>query len=535
MKVSFNHLLLLFIFSGLISCIQKHEEPAQNLAIIPQPAAITQTEDAFYLNTKTKIVCSGELGSQAEYLADFLEPATGFSPEIIEESHKKNVISLSLDSSLNDLGKEGYNLEVQRKRINITAFSESGIFYGIQTLRQLLPVQIESKNIIGEIHSWKIPCVSLTDNPCYKWRGLMIDCSRTFWSKEYIKRYIDLLALYKMNILHLHLVDDQGWRIEIKKYPELTNQGAFFPEKYDEPAERQGFYTQNDIKEIVTYASERNVTIIPEIEMPGHVLSALSVFPHLSCEGGPFEIHPFFEGPGIHKDIYCAGNEKVFSFLESVLDEVIQLFPAEYIHIGGDEAPKDRWEKCPKCQERIMVEGLKDEFELQSWFIKRIEKYINQKGKKLIGWDEILEGGLSETASVMYWRGWLEEVPEEVVKQGNYLIMSPTSHCYFDYDYKTISTKKVYEFNPVPEILEDSVSHLILGGQANFWSHIDRTEQGFDRQIFPRILALSEVLWSTMEVRNWERFENKLQTHDKRLEELNVNIYHEKPHDDNND
>jgi hexosaminidase len=528
MKDSLNHLMLLFIFFGLISCAEKREEPVQNPAIIPQPAGVIQGEGTFYLNNKTKIGCSGELESKAAYLADFLGTATGFNLEIIEESGKRNVISLSLDSSLNDLGEEGYKLEVQRKRVDITAFSESGIFYGIQTLLQLFPVQIESKNIIGEIHSWEIPCVSLTDHPRFKWRGLMIDCSRTFWSKQTILRYIDLLSYYKMNILHLHLVDDQGWRIEIKKYPELTNLGAFFPEKYNEPAERHGFYTQNDIKEIVRYALERNVTIIPEIEMPGHVLSALSVFPELSCEGGPFEIHPFFEGPGIHEDIYCAGNEEVFRFLESVLDEVIQLFPAEYIHIGGDEAPKDRWEKCPRCQRRIMVEGLKDEFELQSWFIRRIEKYINQKGKKLIGWDEILEGGLSETASVMYWRGWLTQVPEEVVEQGNNLIMSPTSHCYFDYDYATISTEKVYEFNPVPEGLENSLSHLVLGGQANFWSHIDRTEQSFDKQIFPRILALSEVLWSPMEVKNWERFENKLQTHYIILEKSGVNSYHEK-------
>jgi len=505
--------------------MQVHEEPVQNLAVIPQPTEVIQTKGTFNLNNKTKIACSGKLDSKAEYLADFLKPASGFNLEIIEESHKNNVISLSLDSSLHDLGEEGYKLEVQRKRVHITAFSESGIFYGIQSLRQLFPVQN---------HSWKIHCVSLTDYPRFQWRGLMIDCSRTFWSKEYIKRYIDLLAFYKMNILHLHLVDDQGWRIEIKKYPELTNQGAFFPETYAEPAERQGFYTQNDIKEIVTYAFERNVTIIPEIEMPGHVLSALSVFPDLSCGGGPFEIHPFFEGPGIHKDIYCAGNEEVFRFLENVLDEVFQLFPAEYIHIGGDEAPKDRWEKCPKCQGRMMVEGLNDEFELQSWFIRRIEKYINQQGKKLIGWDEILEGGLSETASVMYWRGWLEKVPEEVVMLGNHLIMSPTSHCYFDYDYNAISTEKVYGFNPVPEDLEDSVSHFILGGQANFWSHIDRTEQSFDKQIFPRILAMSEVLWSAMEVRDWERFENKLLTHNDILKEMNVNIYDEKRLDDTN-
>ncbi len=527
MKRLSDFVLIMFILLGLVNCKQAQEESVQNFIIIPQPVEITPTAGVFQLNSRTKITCDEELRSKAEQLAGFLKPATGYNLPITGIGKRKNVISLSLDISLNNLGNEGYKLDVRPKRITITASSAVGILYGIQSLRQLFPAEIERKNISKTNDSWSIPCVSITDNPRFIWRGLMLDCSRTFWSKEYIKRTLRLMSLYKLNVLHLHLTDDQGWRIEIEKYPELTQKGARFPAKWNEPKEREGFYTKNDIREIVDYATQHNVAIVPEIEMPGHSMAVLACYPELSCTGGPFEIHPFFKGPSVHKDIFCAGNEKTFEFLENVLTEVVEMFPSEYIHIGGDEAPKKRWEMCKKCQARLIEERLKDEHELQSWFIKRIEKLVSGQGKKLIGWDEILEGGLSSTASVMYWRGWLEDVPERVVSKGNDIVMSPTSHCYFDYKYEAISTMKAYEYEPVSNKLSKEHSNNILGVQANFWSHIDRTEAGVDKQLFPRILSISEVGWSPNNKKDSTYFKEKVIKQLIRLEKLGVNYFHD--------
>ena len=523
-KTIINSTILLTVI--LYACSDKSTEVTRSVGIIPQPSEIIQLSGIFRLDSKTKIACTDELKPIALLLANYLRPATGFDLEIIEPSRLKKVISISLDGNLSGYGNEGYRLEVNSDRISIAANSESGIFYGIQTLRQLLPVQIENKNIYGENYSWEVPCVLITDSPRFKWRGLMLDCSRTFLSKEYIERTIRLMALYKMNVLQLHLTDDQGWRLEIKKYPELTEKGSRFPEKWNEPEEYEGFYTQDDIREIVSYAAQHNISVVPEIEMPGHTLAVLACYPGLSCTNGPFEIHPYFKGPGIHEDIFCAGNEKTFEFLENVLTEVFELFPSEYIHIGGDEAPKKRWVACKKCQNRINVEGLKDEHELQSWFIKRVEEFVNNKGKKLIGWDEIMEGGLSETATVMYWRGWInDDVPQKVVNQGNDVIMSPTTHCYFDYKYEEISTLKAYEFEPVPNGITQEQTKHVLGVQANFWSHIDRTEAAVDKQLFPRLLSIAEVAWSPKEKRDSLYFKNKVKSHLERLAELGVKYY----------
>ncbi len=525
MKIIFKSVFLLLILLGSLNCKQQAKETRQSIAIIPQVAEINQTEGVFQINSKTKISCTKELKAKAEQLAALLRPATAYSFPISETNHKRNVISLVLDNNLNSLQEEAYTLEVLPHRINIKAASISGILYGIQSLRQLLPAAIERKEICKTNELWEIPCVSITDSPRFKWRGLMLDCSRTFWSVEYVKRTIRLMSLYKMNMLHLHLTDDQGWRIEIEKYPELTQKGAQFPEKWNEPKAREGFYSKNDIREIVDYATQHNVTIVPEIEMPGHTLAVLACYPELSCTGGPFEIHPFFKGPNVHEDIFCVGNEKTFDFIENVLSEVFEMFPSEYIHIGGDEAPKARWEACQKCQARLKEDGLKDEHELQSWFIKRIEKFVSANGKKLIGWDEIMEGGLSSTANVMYWRGWLKDVPEKVISEGNNIIMSPTSHCYFDYKYENISTMKAYRFNPVPDNITKEQSKNILGLQANFWSHIDRSEAGVDKQLFPRILSIAELGWSPENSKDSTLFKEKVFIHLDRLKELNVNYY----------
>lgn len=525
MKNTFCSLFTLMALTVLISCNELHEETKQPITIIPQPAEIIQTKGVFRINSRTKIACDEKLKDKANLLVDILYPATGHKLIVSNNNKGKNTISLALDKKLNGLGEEGYKLDVKHKTVNITAFTEKGILYGIQTLRQLLPPAIESSEKIETINSWEIPCVSISDSPRFYWRGLMLDCSRTFWNLEYIKRTIRLMSLYKMNMLHLHLTDDQGWRIEIKKYPELTKKGAHFPKKWNEPKEREGFYSQNDIREIVKYAKRYNVTIIPEIEMPGHTLAVLACYPELSCNEKQYEIHPFFKGPGIHEDIFCAGNEQTFEFLENVLTEVFDLFPSEYIHIGGDEAPKARWEKCKKCQNRIKEEGLKDEHELQSWFIKRMEKLLSSNGKKLIGWDEITEGGLSPSATVMYWRGWKQDVPGQVISSGNKVIMSPTTHCYFDYNYETISTMKAYNYDPLQASDIQKHSENILGLQANFWSHIDRTEPGIDKQLYPRILSIAEIGWTPKEKKDSTLFKQKVFMELNRLKELNVSYY----------
>ncbi|HAZ03005.1 MAG TPA: beta-N-acetylglucosaminidase [Prolixibacteraceae bacterium] len=518
-------ILFIILMLGFIQCNNNPPELPESITIIPHPSEITQHSGIFILNAKTRISCNFELESIALQLVNLLKPATGFDIEIIEPTRKKNVIALSLDKNLSELGKEGYKLEVKNDRIGIVAYTESGIFYGIQTLRQLLPFQIESTSCYGKDIKWEIPCVSITDNPRFKWRGLMIDCSRTFWSKEFLKKIIRLMALYKMNILHLHLTDDQGWRIEINKYPELTQKGARFPEKWGEPEGRDGFYTQEDIKEVVSYAAKHNISVVPEIEMPGHTLAALVCYPELSCTGKSFEIHPFLKGPHIHKDIFCAGNEKTFEFLENVLSEVFVLFPSKFIHIGGDEAPKICWKACEKCQSRMKAEGLKDEEELQSWFIKKIEKFVTNNGKILIGWDEIMEGGLSKTATVMYWRGKFKDIPLAATSHGNHIIMCPTTHCYFDYNYKTISTIKAYEFEPIPDGFIQEQTELILGAQACFWSHIDRTEDKAERMLFPRLFSIAEVTWSPKEKRDTTHFKERVNSQLKRIKKLGIHYY----------
>jgi len=398
----------------------------------------------------------------------------------------------------------GYTLTVTPETIRITASGEKGFFYGAVTLLQAVLFSGAGERI-------SIPCMVVEDEPRFSWRGLMLDCSRTFQSVSYIKKTIDRMAFYKMNILHLHLTDDQGWRLEIRRYPELTRKGAKFPAQYEEPPSHEGFYSQADIVDLVKYARQRNITILPEIEMPGHSLAALSCHPELSCTGGPFQIYPYFKGPGVTKDIYCAGKEATFTFLENVLSEAADLFPGKFFHIGGDEAPKTRWKKCPLCQARIRKLGLKNEEELQGWFIRRIGKFLAGKAKRIVGWDEILRGGLPPGAVVMSWRGVRGGI--RAAKNGYDTVMCPTSHCYFDYSYRRTPTRKVYSFDPLPRGLAGGEKKHILGVQANFWSHIDREPGKADRKIFPRLLALSEVGWSPRQGRNWKDFQRRLAAH----------------------
>jgi hexosaminidase len=513
MKNLFSVLILSISFLTMQQALA--QEMNTNINIIPYPKSIVINEGTFKITSITKLFYKKEAKQIAEYLNQIVIPSTGFDLTLNEwdGSINENSIILSLSNKDNDFGKEGYTLVVNKTNVLIEASELNGLFYGVQTLRQLLPVEIETKVKVDNVE-WKIPCVVILDEPEFVWRGLNLDCCRHFMTKEFVKRYIDLLAYHKFNTLHWHLTEDQAWRIEIKKYPELTKQGAF--RTYDDGAVYGGFYTQEDIKEVIAYAQSRFINVVPEIEMPGHSAAAISCYPEISCTGGPFEVGTFW---GIYYDIYCAGNEKTFQFLEDVMNEVVDLFPGKYIHIGGDEAPKNRWKECSKCQQRIKDENLKDEHELQSYFVKRMEKFINSKGKQIVGWDEILEGGLAPEATVQSWRGVKRAI--DAAKQGHDVIVSPTSHCYFDYPVDVTDMQKVYLFDPVPaELTADERKH-VLGSEGNMWAEYAPQEL-IDDRLFPRMLALSEVVWTYPAERDFESFRQRVQKHYNRLDVLGV-------------
>lgn len=510
----------LFLIASIliaVSSCQNKFNAATKYSLIPLPYSLRQGEKAFILNAETRILISGEeVLESANSLQDYVRLLTNLKLAIVTQEEAKslrNVILLSTLSNEARLGAEGYRMQVDRDKVLITSNDVDGIFYGVQTLNQLFELQRlgdESVNLI-------IPAIRLWDEPRFSYRGMHLDVARHFFDVEFIKHYLDLMAYYKFNTFHWHLTEDQGWRIEIKKYPKLTEVGAWRTE--EDGSRYGGFYTQEEIKEVVAYAKKLHITIIPEIEMPGHSRAALAAYPELSCTGEKLEIPNNW---GVFKDIYCAGNDNTFEFIEDVLDEVIDLFPGSYIHIGGDETPKDRWEVCSKCQARIKKEDLKDEHELQSYFIKRIDKYLTSKGKKLIGWDEILEGGLAENATVMSWRGMDGGIA--AARQGNQVVMTPGTHCYFDhyqadrtFEPKAIggytSLKKVYEFEPVPEDLFTEQKALILGAQGNVWTEYIHTTDYVEYMILPRMLALSEVLWGREDRKNWPAFQERLQDH----------------------
>ncbi len=426
------------------------------------------------------------------------------------------------------LPDEWYKVQVHEDGISVLAPDEEGLYRGSRTLIQLL----EQGSTSGSL-----PCLSITDWPRFPWRGMHLDPCRHFWSVEFTKKYIDLLARYKMNSFHWHLTDDQGWRIEIKSHPKLTAVGAWRKGSQVGPYSRReydtipygGFYTQDEIREVVAYAQARHINVVPEIEMPGHALAALAGYPELGCTGGPYEVA---RGWGVFDDVFCAGNDSTFAMLEDVLAEVMDLFPSPYIHIGGDECPKERWKDCAKCQQRMKTEGLKDEHELQSYFIQRIEQFVNAKDRTIIGWDEILEGGLAPNAAVMSWRG--TEGGVAAAKSGHYAVMSPGSHCYFDHyqgdpaneplaigGYTTV--QKVYSYEPIPAELKPEEAKYILGAQGNVWTEYILTPEHVEYMAVPRMLALAEVLWTPKGKRNEADFIRRLEEEFPRLDELNVN------------
>lgn len=509
-------------------------------SVIPQPVTIEVAAGHFTLQPSARIGWSGgkQAASTALLLARIIRPSTGFALETTEGSTAD--MNLIIDTTLT-MKPEEYKLTIEKKKVTLSAATPAGLSRGIQTIRQLLPPEIESDSLVSGI-SWTMPCVTISDFPRFAWRGMHLDVSRHFFDMEFIKRYIDILALHKMNVFHWHLVDDQGWRIEIKKYPRLTEVGAWRvdretlpwdsrpPQKQGEKTTYGGFYTQDQIREVVAYAAERHINIVPEIEMPAHVGSALAAYPEYSCTGGPFTVPPGGVWP--ITDIYCAGKEQTFTFLEDVLTEVMDLFPSQYIHIGGDEADKKEWKKCPMCQARIKKEGLRDEAELQSYFIKRIERFLSEHGRTLIGWDEILEGGLAPGATVMSWRGF--EGGIAAARQGHDVVMTPVSHCYFNVyqgdpatepdSYRGLLTlKKVYSFEPVPAELSSAEAEHVIGGQACLWTEYVKDGKTAEYMILPRITALSEVLWSSTEDRNWESFNNRLMRMMRRFDAMGLN------------
>ncbi len=524
MKLNYSSAILLFLF---LSACGADPEVVVLPRFIPQPAAMSADEGYFLLRKKIGLSADENFEISRTFLSDFLSASPGMS---IEEG---NDIVMEKDP---ELPEEGYRLEVSPEGIVLAAKTDRGAFYGVQTLRQLLPADFENGSFDGR--SLKIPALSIADAPRFAYRGMHLDVGRHFFPVDFIKKYIDALAMLKMNTFHWHLTEDQGWRIEIKKYPKLQEVAAYRPETLighysDQPHQFDktrygGYYTQEEVKEVVAYAAERFVTIIPEIEMPGHAQAAIAAYPELGCTGQPIEVATKW---GVFEDIYCAKDE-TFDFLEDVLDEVLALFPGEYIHIGGDEAPKTRWESCSNCQRRIREEGLANEHELQSYFITRIEKYLNSKGRQIIGWDEILEGGLAPNATVMSWRGVSGAI--EAAKQGHKVVMTPTSHCYFDY-YQSenegeplaiggyLPLEKVYSFDPVPAELTETEASYVLGAQGNIWTEYLPSAELVEYMAFPRILAMSEIDWTAPEQKDYPSFVKGVEGIFSRLDALNIN------------
>ena len=495
--------------------------------LIPLPEKVEWTEGAFPLATGLTIALyQPELRTEAEFLLAGLK-IMGVEGKVEPVRRGLGMVVVLGLATNKGLAAEGYELTVTPEGCAIHGADAAGVFHGVQTFMQLFPAPGTA--------SPAVPCVLIRDQPRFAWRGMHLDVGRHFMPADFIKRYIDLLARYKMNRFHWHLTEDQGWRIEIKAYPKLTEVGAwrngsmvgpYRDQRYD-TLRYGGFYTQDEIRDVVAYATSRHITIVPEIEMPGHALAALAAYPEYSCTGGPFEVA---KGWGVFDDVFCP-TDATFTFLENVLTEVMDLFPGEYIHIGGDECPKERWNKCPKCRKRMKAEHLKDEHELQSYFIGRIGKFVNSKGRKIIGWDEILEGGLAAEAAVMSWRG--TEGGIAAAKQQHNVVMSPGTHCYFDHyqgdpaqeplaigGYTTL--QKVYSFEPIPVELDSAEARYIMGAQGNVWTEYINTPQHVEYMVLPRMMALAEVLWSPKEKRNEKDFLRRTEAEFPRLTRMGV-------------
>jgi N-acetyl-beta-hexosaminidase len=507
------------------------------------PMEITQNPDSFKLAKNTAFTINDpSLEKVAAFFANKIKNSTGYILDIKSSQPESNYISLNITSDI-AVNNEGYLLDITSKGIEIKAKTPQGAFYGMQSVMQLLPAEIESPELVRNI-AWVTPGVSIKDEPRFTYRGQMLDVCRHFTDIEGLKRHLDVLAMYKINKFHWHLTEDQGWRIQIDKYPKLTEIGS---KRIEGEGNEYGpfFYTKDQVKEIVAYAKERFIEVIPEVELPGHGVAALTAYPEFSCTGGPFEVRNIW---GVANDVYCAGNDSTFQFLTDVIEEVIPLFESEYFHIGGDECPKGRWKACPKCQARIKELGLKGDKEhsaeekLQSYFVQRMEKVLLKHNKKMIGWDEILEGGLAPTATVMSWQG--EEGGIAAANMGHDVIMTPGAWMYIDKyqgDSKLSSVtigglltlEKVYNYEPVPEKIAQDKRHHILGAQVNMWNEYNYDTKEKEYDIFPRVIALSELTWTPQNKKNYKDFERRIENQRVRLDLHDINYYIPLPEDKN--
>ena len=510
----------------------QNQNDQASLPLIPMPNEIQVHSNYFALSAETPVYASAELAASVQidgFLAD-LARTSGLSLTRQDISADSDEPSAGIVFAYNkDLGAEAYKLNITSDCVKVEASTANGAFYAIQTIREMLPIAVFGKELAADA-AWQLPCVSVNDGPRFGYRGLMVDVCRHFFSIDEMKKIVDVMALHKLNTLHWHLTEDQGWRIEIKKYPKLTEVGSMRKktmirkewDNYDNTP-YGGYYTQDEIREFVKYAQDRCITIIPEIDLPGHMMAALASYPNLGCTGGPYEVSGQW---GVRDDVLCPGKESTFEFIEGVLSEVMELFPSKYVHIGGDECPKVRWEKCPRCQARIKAENIKGddkhsaEFFLQSYTMARVEKFLNEHGRSIIGWDEILEGELAPNATVMSWRGMSGGV--QAAKMHHPVIMTPNSHVYFDH-YATLniedeplaiggysSLENVYSLDPVPAELNDEEKAYILGAQANLWTEYIPTTEQLEYMLLPRMAALSEVQWTGVENKSWERFRNHM-------------------------
>lgn len=508
-KILLSLVLSLFVATGFAT--------DASYDVIPLPQSIVMVKGkSFILNSNTTIFCSSKddlMQKNACFLSCYIADLTGLKLKVSDIKPKKgNYIELLLNNK-NIKGEEAYTININNKNIKISGFTSAGVFYGIQTLRKSLPICNATNNPII------LPAAEIKDAPRFKYRGMMLDCSRHFFSIDFIKKFIDLIALHNMNTFHWHLNDDQGWRIEIKKYPKLVEIGSVRTgtvmgrnSDVDDSIKYGGYYTQEQCREIVEYARQRHITVIPEIDMPGHMKAVLASYPNLGCTGGPYKVGHNW---GVYYDVLCIGNEDTFKFVEGVLDEIIDIFPSRYIHIGGDETPTKRWSECSKCEKIMQKEGLPIN-KLQAYFTNRIEKYLNSKGRSIIGWDEILDGDINKSATIMSWRGI--EPGEKGAKMGHDVIMSPTSHCYFDYaqtkeqysepltQVHSLDVEQVYSLDPAPKTMSEESKKHILGVQANLWTEYISNPNLATYMLLPRMAALSEVQWTSPAQKDFKQF-----------------------------
>ena len=508
---------LLLATALCFSMLSAHAADA-NYNVVPLPKSVVMAKGLpFNLTNATTIVYEGtnpEMKRNARFLSEYIQQASGIKTTVLDKRDKKAAaIVLTIDPKVT--GAEAYRLSVNNKQVTIAASTPAGVFYGIQTLRKSLPVQTTGEAIT-------LPAVTVADAPRFGYRGMMLDCARHFFPLSFVKKFIDILAMHNMNVFHWHLTEDQGWRLEIKSHPELTAKSSMrsgtvigHNATVDDSIPHGGFYTQQEAREIVEYARQRHITVIPEIDMPGHMLAALAAYPELGCTGGPYEVGHRW---GVYKDVLCLGKESTYKFVQDVIDEVVDIFPAKYFHIGGDESPTVMWEKCPKCLQKAKDENT-DIKHLQQYFTNRVEKYLNGKGKSIIGWDEILEGKINQSATIMSWRG--VEPGLKAAKQGHDVIMTPSSHVYFDH-YQAKDTKhepdaiggcspveKVYSYEPLPDTLSAEAKNRIKGVQANLWTeYIPFTTQA-EYMVLPRMAALAEVQWTPVAKKNFDDFSKR--------------------------